>query len=293
MRKVNCPRCESPAVSVSGVTGSKYYCDHCGWNLEPARSELTTSKKASFWLAAIGVILAVVVFSRNPNEPWGAVAIVFAFCGLPLFYAIQAWLQLRRLRNLSFLPEVLSGGALTVSQTGLAGDSPSTTTVFKQKEFPELTRIPRPRKLRMTWKGRGYLAIAVLAVSLYTLYGLPASWSEFNNPNSKHARDWTLAIPMVVVYGYSLAFLRNRLRERQLLSNGDLTSGYVIAQNNGRYVPSIQYCFTLSGGRLITARCTDVSRSLYEGMTVPVFYDTSNPEHSMPLDCSLTKIVSS
>jgi hypothetical protein len=257
-----------------------------------ARSELTTSKKASFWIAGIGVILAVVVLARNPNQPSGAVAMVFAFCGLPLFYAFQASHQLRRLRNLSFLPNVASGETMTVSQTGLAGDSPSKTMVFKQKEFPELTRIPRPRKLRMTWKGRGYLAITLLAVSLYTLYGLPASWSEFKNPNSKHARDWTLVIPMAVVYGYSLGFLRNRLRERQLLSNGDLTTGYVIAQNNGRYIPTIQYCFTLSGGRLITGRCTDASRSLYEGMTVPVFYDMGNPENSMPLDCSLTKIVS-
>ena len=98
---------------------------------------------------------------------------------------------------------------------------------------------------------------------------------------------------MVVAYGYSIVFFRNRLRERQLLSNGELTSGYVISQNNGRYTQSIQYCFTPSGGKLISGRCADASRSLYEGMTVPVFYDADNPGRSMPLDCSLTKIVTS
>lgn len=240
---------------------------------------------------ALGVILGAVELVRNPTEKWGAGALLFAFCGLPMFYALQALHQLRKLRKLSFQPNVVAGRTVTVSETSLSEDGLSKTMAFKEKQFPELTRIPRPRKLRMTWKGRGYFAIAVVAISLYTLYGLPAAWREFENPNSKHARDWTLAIPTVVAYGYSVAFFRNRLRERHLLSNGELTSGYVIAQKNGRYSQSIQYCFTSNGGKLITGRCTDASRSLYEGMTVAVFYDTENPERSMPLDCSLTKII--
>jgi hypothetical protein len=165
----------------------------------------------------------------------------------------------------------------------------SKTVVFKDKEFPELAKISRPRRLRMTWKGRGYFAIALLVTTLYTLYGLPAVWTDFNNPNSKHSKDWTLVIPMLFVYGYSFVFLRNRLRERQLLANGELATGYVTAQNNGRYTQSVQYCFRL-GERLVGGRCTDSSRSLYEGMTVPVFFDPENPERSVPLDCSLTKI---
>ncbi len=48
--------------------------------------------------------------------------------------------------------------------------------------------------------------------------------------------------------------------------------------------------YSLSGGRLAFGRCNDASRSLYEGMTVPVFYDADNPARSIPLDCSLTKI---
>jgi len=124
-------------------------------------------------------------------------------------------------------------------------------------------------------------------VSLYTVYGLPAVWSEFSNPQSAHRM---LLAPMAVIYGYSFAFFRNRFREGQILANGELASGYVTAQNNGRYTQSIQYCFRLAGGKLIAGQCNDASRSLYEGMTVPVFYDAENPTHSIPLDCSLTKI---
>src|SRR5258708_5916326 len=61
-------------------------------------------------------------------------------------------------------------------------------------------------------------------------------------------------------------------------------------QYNGRYTQSIQYYFRLADGKLIAGQCNDASRSLYEGMTVPVFYDAENPTRSIALDCSLTKI---
>jgi hypothetical protein len=162
---------------------------------------------------------------------------------------------------------------------------PSRTIAFKEKEFPELAALPRPRKLKMTWKGRFYVVFALVLLSLFTVYGLPLLWTE-----SQHRRTWSLVAPFVAIYGYSLAFFRNRLRERRLLANGELASGYVTAQSNGRYTQSIQYCFKLPGGRLAFGRCNDASRSLYEGMTVPVFYDADNPTRSIPLDCSLTRI---
>jgi hypothetical protein len=163
--------------------------------------------------------------------------------------------------------------------------------VFKEESFPELAALPRPRKLGLTWKGRWYIALVLVVVGLYTAYGLPATWEEFSNPNSNHWKDWTLLAPLAVIYGYSFAFLRNRFRERQLLANRELASGYVTAQNNEQYTQSIQYCFRLAGGRLMTGRGNDASRSLYEGMTVPVLYDADDPTRSIPLDCSLTKIV--
>jgi len=153
-----------------------------------------------------------------------------------------------------------------------------------------LVALPRPRKLKMTWKGRSYFAFALVVVGLYTVYGFPATWREFSNPQSAHGRNWMLLAPMAVIYGYSFAFFRKRFRERQILANGELAAGHVIAQHNGRYSQSIQYYFRLAGGKLIAGQCNDASRSLYEGMTVAVFYDANNPTRSIPLDCSLTKI---
>jgi hypothetical protein len=272
------------------MDGYKFYCSRCGWNHEIVQGELSSTIKVSLFLVALGVIFAAVVRARNPGEGWLWVGIVLAFSALPLFYALSALHQRRKLRKLSFQPAAHETGAFTVSEMGSSSDVPSKTIVFKEKEFPELVALPRPRKLRMTWKGRGYFTFALIVVGFYTVFGLPAAWSEFSNPHSLHGKDWTFLVPLVVIYGYSFAFFRNRFRERRILANGELASGYVTAQNNGRYTQSIQYCFRLAGGKLITSQCNDASRSVYEGMTVPVFYDPENPARSIPLDCSLTKI---
>ncbi|SRR6266478_1417422 len=290
MSKINCPYCAYPGTRVSVIDGYKFYCSRCGWNHEIVRRELSFTIKVSLFLATLGVIFAVVVRVRNPGEDSMWIGILLAFSALPLFYALSALHQVRKLRNLSFQPATYKTGTFTISETESLSDTASKTIRFEEKEFPELVVLPRPRKLKMTWKGRVYFLLVLIVIGLYTFYGLPATWSEFTNPHSTRGRNWTLLVPLAVIYGYSFAFLRNRFRERQLLANGELASGYVIAQNNGRYTQSVQYCFRLAAGKLITSRCNDASRSLYEGMTVPVFYDPDDPKRSIPLDCSLTKI---
>jgi hypothetical protein len=271
------------------IDGYKFYCSSCGWNHEIVRGELSSTIKVSLILLALGLAFAVVVRIRNPNTGWTSAGIVLAFSGLPIYYAVSAFQQVRKLGRLSFQAGTDQSATFLVSEMSSSG-VPSKTIAFKEREFPELAEVPRPRKLKMTWKGRLYAAFALVLVSLFTVYGLPALWSEFSNPNSSHGRNWSLIALPVVIYGYAFAFFRNRIRERQLLTNGELASGYVTAQNNGHYTQSIQYCFKLSGERLAFGRCNDASRSLYEGMTVPIFYDADKPTRSIPLYCSLTRI---
>jgi len=273
------------------MDGYKFYCSRCGWNHEIVRKALSSTINVSLFVVALGAMFAVLVRVKSPDEGWIWVGILLAFTGLPLFWTFSALYQVRKLRNLRFPTATYENGAFTISQVEPSTGAPSNTIVFKEKSFPELAARPRPRKLRMTWKGRGYFAFALAVVGLYTFYGLPATWRAFSNPHSSRGKEWTLLAPIAIIYGYSFAFFRNRFRERQLLANGELISGYVTAQNNGEYVQSIQYCFRLAGGKLIIGRCNDASRSLYEGMTVPVFYDAENPTRSIPLDCSLTKII--
>jgi hypothetical protein len=265
MAKVNCPHCAASAVRVALIDGYKFYCSRCGWNRELVGGELSSTIKVSLILVALGLVLAVVARIKIPSEGWAWAGILLAFSGLPIYYALSAFQQMRKLRTLSFQPVTVQPPTIAISEMWSSG-VPTKPIAFKETEFPELAALARPRKLKMTWKGRFYLVFALIVVILFTVYGLPALWSEFNNPHSSHGRNWKLVAPLLIIYGYSFAFFRNRLRERKLLANGELASGYVTAQNNGQYAQSIQYCFKLSGGRLEFGRCNDSSRSLYEGM---------------------------
>jgi hypothetical protein len=284
-----CPQCASPAVRVGLIDGYKFYCSRCGWNHEIVRRELSTTIRVSLFLTSLGPVFAVLMRVKNPGAGSMWLGVLLAFSGLPLYYALSALRQIHTLKSLSFQLANQQTRAVAISES--PPDSISKTTAFKDRQFPELASLSRPRNLKLSWRGRGYFVFALLVLGVYTLYVLPAALNEFHNPYSKPGKDWTLLLPAALIYGYSFGFFRNRLRERQLLANGEITSGYVTSQNNGRYNQSIQYCFHLPGGRIVTSGCIDASRSLYEGMTVPVFYNPDDPKRSIPLDCSLTKII--
>jgi hypothetical protein len=290
MPKVNCPDCGAPAVRVSLRRGYKFYCSQCGWNREIARAALISMVRQGLLVVALGVILAAVVSVRNPSEQWAAGAILLAASGLPLFYVLSARYPLRKLSQSSLQPasDQASGVAIFVTRP-LPGNDSKTIT-FQDKEFAELAMIPRPRKLKTPWKGRGYWVFALLAVALYTMYAVPATWSKLRIPHSWSGNDLVLFVPAAMVYGYFFVFVRYRIRERQLLSHGELGTGYVTAEYNGPYTQSINYRFRRADGVVIAGRCNDASRSLFAGMTVPVFYDAQDPQRSIPLDASMTTI---
>jgi hypothetical protein len=190
-------------------------------------------------VAALGLILAAVVSVKNPSEKWAAGAILLAFSGLPLFHIVSPRLQLRKLYQLSLQPTSQQRSSVAVPSTKSSPASDSKTITFKDREFPELAVIPRPRNLKTTWKGRGYWVFALVAVALDTIYGVPATWRKVRIPHSWSGNDFALFVPAAMVYGYFFVFVRNRIRERQLLAHGELATGYVTAQHNGPHTQSI------------------------------------------------------
>jgi len=226
-------------------------------------------------------MLAIVARARKPSEWAGPAMLLLAFSGLPVFWALRAWYQLRKLRT---MPAV----KVNPTEMDFVPDISTLTATFKKKRYAELVVLTRPRRLKMTWRGRLYLSFAVVAVTPLTYFGIPALWREFTR--GRIANEWGLVLWLAMIYGYLFVFFRNRLRERRLLANGELATGYIVKQTNGRYTQSVEYRFEDVTGSSISGRCTDPSRSLYEGMFTPVFYDASNPKCNVSLDCSLTKI---
>lgn len=288
MRKIICPHCEQPATGVADASGYKFYCPHCGWNVEVVRSELSSAMKISAAILVAILTFAAYLRVRYPQDPaMPMIALVISV--LPAYYSLSALFQRHKLRNLSMQPIAGRQVTFTISE-GSSSKKAAQKFEFKEKEFPDLLLLARPRKLRMNWKGWLYILVAVSAVCLCTIYLLPGTWKAFTNPESKHFKDWTLFLAPAVIYAYSFVFFRKRVRERELLANGEITSGYVFAQNNGNYDQSIEFYYKVSDAQMLAGRCTDASRSVYEGMVVPVFYDAQNPTRCIPLDCSLTQI---
>jgi uncharacterized protein DUF3592 len=145
--------------------------------------------------------------------------------------------------------------------------------------------------LKLSWRGRAYALIALVGGPI-ALYWMAMDIREGSQRGgSDHSRAGWFSLVGAAICFYLLRFVRNRLRERRLLAEGAMATGYVISQETNRYRQSITYRFEDAAGRTFTSRCTDPSHSLYEGMTTPVFYDPNQPTQSIPLDCSLTKIV--
>lgn len=296
MVKVDCPQCGSRSASVSLMNGYKYYCPQCGWNNDIARSALTSDRKVGITIAIVGLILAVFVCLRDPGEWVALVGILVVFCAVPLAYALSAIHQLHILKPTmlcsagkrngfypDFRPASLPAASATVPllrKTALSG-----------KEYRDLAVLARPRKLKMTWRGRLYSGLVSGAVILYSYFRFPATWDLFWRLHSRGVIAWELLFGWpLLIYGCAFVFFRNRLRERWLLANGDVASGYVVSERNRSFTHSVRYSFKDASGQTIEASCTDPSRSLYEGMTVSVFYNARNPKISKPLACSLTTV---
>jgi hypothetical protein len=273
MPKVICPNCGSLATGASLIRGRKYYCAQCGWNVDIAQAELRSSIKAASGVAALGALLAVVALIRNPGDRAPSVMLMVTFLGLPGAWSLGAWNRLRKLR---------------VFPAANVKKGPAPNTISSKNAYNELADLARPRKIRTTWQGRLYFALALLAVGLWTYFGVPAMWNGFRD--TRATNTWGLVAASVVIYGYSFGFFRNRLRERQLLVNGELASGHIVKQTNGRYNQRVEYAFKDAAGKTIMGRSIDASRSLYEGMSTPVFYDPIEPKRNISLDCSLTKL---
>lgn len=256
--------------------GYKYYCAQCGWNVGVAQAALQSTIKTSIWLLVFGAAISALTFVLHSSGRSLAVVVALAFGGLPAFWISRARYDLRRLGNTQKATDVEPG--------------PSAPR-FEQESWPALESLPRPRRLKLSWRGRAY-ALIIIGGGPFGLYFVAMGIREDLRRGGSAASDmWPLPIAVGVIGFYMFTFVRDRLRERRLLADGAVATAYVVSQETNRYTQTIAYRFQDATGRTFTARCTDPSRSLYEGMTTPVFYDVNQPTQSIPLDCSLTKIV--
>jgi hypothetical protein len=245
MTKVICPHCNSVADHVSLINGRKVYCARCGWNLAITQQELRSAQKIALGIASLGVVLAAIARVRNPGEWSGPVTLLVALSGVPLLYVIYAFRQLRKLKHISAVNRVRTTSV--PKEASLSHDSPQTSD-FGTQRYPELVRLARPRKVKMIWRGRLFSILAVGAITLYSYLAVLAISNEFGNLGTRPGGEWALFLWGALIFGCSFVFFRNRLRERELLANGEIATGYIIKQTNGRYSQTAEYNFQSGAG---------------------------------------------
>jgi hypothetical protein len=100
-----------------------------------------------------------------------------------------------------------------------------------------------------------------------------------------------LVVVLWTVFLWScVSFYANRIRERRLFLNGELSRGIVMAQSNTQLGSRIVYSYSDKNGNGFQNRATDFSKKLYEDMPVHVFYDPNNSRASVILEGSLFQL---
>ena len=158
-----------------------------------------------------------------------------------------------------------------------------------------LFRVPRPRQIRMSNRGKIQLAVVLIVVfGFVTAVGarLYFFWTNTHSFAKFHTADWVFvgitALLLLILYGT----WRSQLREINLLENGEIAAGRITQQGIiNQNISSISYEFKDIRGQSHTASGTDYTQKLYEGMAVPVFYDSDNPKRNIAYCSTFHEVV--
>jgi ribosomal protein L37E len=278
MSGIQCPRCGRQASG--GGRFWKYgkpYCSWCGWNADRVKTVRDRNQiLATVCFAGFGLFLGVLGASVNSANPQRRIFIAFGFMVLLL-------VLIARFRSKSEKS----------SQTKYAATAPVAPGAFAMSgnassiPYERLLMLRRPRTLRLKAASRIF-AVALLLFCVSAGYGIFLTVEKGGGK-----ADFT-ALPNLVPFAMigliwaliAITMFRSMLRDRSLLSEGEIAVATVTAQSyaggesrNSR----ITYEFKDAAGRTFSGKCTDRTRKIFEEMQTPVFYDPTNPTKNIAL----------
>jgi hypothetical protein len=288
MPGVECPQCHAEAV----LAGGKPFCARCGWNLAAVEKQLRGTARMWPWTSTIFLLLSAAwagLFLHN----WRAVLIAVGVPG-----AAFALVYIFTRRNLAkFLAQKCDRGlsAAAVGPALAASIAEAETPPAEVSEqYRVLLSLPRPRPVRISRRGKtttilltsiGTMFAAVLLSNLYLAWIKSGQSFRFD----KHIALLVGAALLILLI--LLAIPKGLAREKDLLANGEVALARVVGQWQSRNGFSIRYEFRDPAGKTVRNLASDYTRSLYEGMAVPVFYDAQKPSRQVAQCASLYEIV--
>src|SRR5579864_7114676 len=285
MAQIRCPKCGAAADVAVGTP----YCAKCGWNREAAVRKLT---RITWLLPALIVLfdLIGIVGLGLVKHNWSG-AILFATLPTLLLGFVYAGAKqgLTKLRPPQGMAPSSHGDTGAFAKTASASVSQE-----KSQQYDFMISLPTPRPVRLGPRGKIMLTMVLLVVFfldaflIWSLYGL---WHGTRSFADFHGPQIFLACLTVLIACVPLFVRRGMVRHKNLMENGAVAMARVTGQRTLKSNSIITYEFEDADGKTITESGPDLTRSLYEGMTVPVFYDPQNPKRQVAACASFFEIV--
>jgi len=285
MAQIACPKCGTAADVAVGTP----YCAKCGWNREAAVRKLT---RITWLLPALIVVLDLIgiIGLGFVKHDWSG-AILFATLPTLLLGFVYAGAKqgLVKLRAPQGMASNSRGDAASFAKTADASVNQE-----KSQQYDSLVSLPPPRPVRLGPRGKIMLTVVLLVVFfldaflIWSLYGLwygARSFADFHGPQI------FLASLAVLIACVPFFVRRGIVRHQKLMENGAVAMARVTGQRTLKNNSIITYEFEDANGKTISESGPDLTRSLFEGMTVLVFYDAQNPKRQVAACASFFEIV--
>lgn len=289
-----CPRCHG----ATRLAINTPYCPNCGWNrdvaLANARSSLVTLPIGFAMMGGFFFFMIHFWRFRNPYQ-------IAIFCIVPTVGILVNYIVMKRaFSRLEALPAPVmrAGGAAAVRAPGLdacSSGAGSSAAIEPSAQDQALLRTSRPREIQMAKRGKFSLAVAALAVlifgtvlgaHLYTVWARTLSFATFET------KDWAMAAGFILLLLLPVGMWRSQVRECDLLENGEVAMGKIVRRwNDDKNNASVEYEFSDYQGQTHKGLGFDYTEKLYEGMSVPVFYDRDNPKRQIAYCSTMHEIV--
>lgn len=291
---IPCPYCGARTARVGSLDTTKPYCPACGWNRENAERLLRSDRGALLAFTILALSFAIWEAIRASGRAASAMWLGLSFVCLGLIFFARDWLALRRLARVRLAKNWRSDPGLSIEQ------------MRQHSEAPVEDSFPIPRNVRLVRKYYVHIFTYLLvtsAVLVLVLVGIQLPLAATRDNVWLFLAVVIFAVTWLVMAPYG--FFRNRLAERHLLRNGKVAAGVIRNAHSNPYrwlwLPlswpvnvwyrSVIYEFRDAAGNLHRHEMRDWSKKLYEEMPVTVFYEAHNPNHSVAMECALTKVV--
>jgi hypothetical protein len=271
-----------PTASAIG----KPYCPQCGWNRDVAEKQTRLLLRL---LPALVILfdapLIVWIFVGHAEAPMLA-----ALAGIAIVPAILVVLVVKgKIRLGASGPKKADAVLSRAGTTQIAAPNEEVAEQYKL-----LAELPRPRPVRMSRQGK--MNVVVISIALIAFAAALIAMSVMQ-PAAGRSNATPLPRPVIFVLPIGLVilimFVMQRALERQykLLVYGELAMARVTKQWIARNGHGIRYEFTTPAGENFSRMTSDSTRQLFEGMTVPIFFDQQQPKKQVALCASFYEII--